>query len=201
MTLNTVFLLFNSIGRKYKQYMMIDLRSDTVTQPTNEMREAMMNASVGDDVLGDDPSIIALEQKAAKRLGKEAALFCPSGTMTNQIALKVHTNAPGEVICNDLAHIYWYEGGGISFNSGLSVRLLSGDRGRFTAEQIAQNINPDDVHFPSTQLVALENTCNKGGGSIWNQEVEQHYANKSFCLFRKQTTLCLPGISLLYNLF
>ena len=153
---------------------MIDLRSDTVTQPTLEMKEAMNQAPLGDDVLGDDPSIIALEKKAAERFGKEAALFCPSGTMTNQIAIKVHSNAPGEVICSDLAHIYWYEGGGIMFNSGLSVKLMQGDSGRFTAEMVEKAINVDDVHFPETQLVALENTCNKGGGCIWDQkEVEK----------------------------
>ena len=148
--------------------MIIDLRSDTVTQPTEEMKSYMMEAVLGDDVLGDDPTVIELEKKAAKTFGKEAALFCPSGTMTNQIAIKVHTNAPGEVICSDLAHIYWYEGGGIAFNSGLSVRLIAGDRGRFTAEDVKKNINADDVHFPQSQLVCLENTCNKGGGCLWD---------------------------------
>ena len=149
--------------------MKIDLRSDTVTQPTDEMKGFMMDAMLGDDVLGDDPTVIQLEQIVAERFGKEAALFCPSGTMTNQIAIKVHSNAPGEVICSDLAHIYWYEGGGIAFNSALSVRLISGDRGRFKAEDVAKAINADDVHFPQSQLVCLENTCNKGGGSIWDQ--------------------------------
>jgi threonine aldolase len=134
------------------------------------MLTAMMNAKVGDDVLGDDPTIIELENYAANLFGMEAALFCPSGTMTNQIAIKVHTNSPGEVICSDIAHIYRYEGGGIGFNSGLSTRLLDGDRGRITAEDIAQNINPDDVHAPPTQLVSIENTCNKGGGSIYDFE-------------------------------
>src|SRR6056300_1176845 len=110
--------------------MVVDLRSDTVTKPTKEMMEAMFSAEVGDDVLGDDPTVIALEQKSARLFGKEAALFCPSGTMTNQIAIKVHTNAPGEVICDDLAHIYRYEGGGIGFNSGLATKLIKGDRGR-----------------------------------------------------------------------
>jgi threonine aldolase len=148
--------------------MIIDLRSDTVTQPTPAMLSAMMQAKVGDDVLGDDPTIIELETYAADLFGMEAALFCPSGTMTNQIAIKVHTNSPGEVICSDIAHIYRYEGGGIGFNSGLSTRLLDGDRGRITAEDIAQNINPDDVHAPPTQLVSIENTCNKGGGSIYD---------------------------------
>lgn len=147
---------------------MIDLRSDTVTKPTTEMLAFMMQANVGDDVLGDDPTVIELEKKAAKMFKHEAALFCPSGTMTNQIAIKVHTNAPGEVICSDMAHIYRYEGGGIAFNSALSTRLIQGDQGRFTLEQLKKEINPEDVHFPETQLVAIENTCNKGGGCYWD---------------------------------
>ena len=154
--------------------MVVDLRSDTVTKPTKEMMEAVFSAEVGDDVLGDDPTVIALEQKSARLFGKEAALFCPSGTMTNQIAIKVHTNAPGEVICDDLAHIYRYEGGGIGFNSGLATKLIKGDRGRFTLEQLKSAINPDDIHFPPTQLVSIENTCNKGGGSLWDiNEIER----------------------------
>ncbi len=146
----------------------IDLRSDTVTRPTPEMLEAMMTTTVGDDVFQDDPTVNALETKAAELLGKEAALFCPSGTMTNQIAIKVHTQPGDEVICDRLAHIYNYEGGGIAYNSGCSVRLLDGDLGRFTVDQVKSAINPDDVHFPRTSLVAAENTCNKGGGSIWD---------------------------------
>ena len=148
---------------------MIDLRSDTVTQPTAPMKEAMFQAAVGDDVFEEDPSINQLEDKAARLFGHEAALFCPSGTMTNQIAIRVHTKPGGEVICSNLAHIYHYEGGGIALNSGCSVRLLDGDRGRFTAQQVKENINnPYDVHAAKTQLVALENTMNKGGGAIWN---------------------------------
>lgn len=158
--------------------MIIDLRSDTVTVPTEEMKAAMFAAEVGDDVLGDDPTLIALEEEAARRFGHEAALFCSSGTMSNQIAIKVHTNAPGEVICDHLSHIYRYEGGGLAFNSGISSRLIQGDRGRFTLEQLKAEINPDDVHFPPTQLVSLENTCNKGGGSIWDireiQRISKH---------------------------
>ncbi|NBG66296.1 threonine aldolase family protein [Acidiluteibacter ferrifornacis] len=150
--------------------MIIDLRSDTVTQPTPAMLSAMMQAVVGDDVLGDDPTVRKLEVYAADLFGMEEALFCPSGTMTNQIAIKVHTNSPGEVICSDIAHIYRYEGGGIGFNSGLSTRLLDGDRGQISAESVVQNINPDDVHAPPTQLVSIENTCNKGGGSIYDFE-------------------------------
>jgi threonine aldolase len=163
--------------------MQVDLRSDTVTRPTAEMKEAMMQAPLGDDVLGDDPTVIELEKKAAAWFGHEAALFCPSGTMTNQIAIKVHTNAPGEVICDKLAHIYLYEGGGIGFNSGLSVRLLEGDRGRFTLEQLQAGINAVDDHFPETQLVAIEHTCNKGGGSLW--EIEEIARISTFCREKK----------------
>lgn len=148
--------------------MIIDLRSDTVTKPTKPMLEAMLSAEVGDDVFGEDPTVTALEQKAAGMLGKEAGLFCPSGTMTNQVAIKVHTQPGDEVICDVLSHIYNYEGGGIAVNSGCSVKLLDGNRGRFTAEDVCEAINPDDVHFPVTKLVAVENTCNKGGGSTWN---------------------------------
>ncbi len=150
--------------------MIIDFRSDTVTQPTEKMLIAMMQAKVGDDVFGDDLTTIELEQYAADLFGMEAALFCPSGTMTNQIAIKVHTNSPGEVICGDLSHIYHYEGGGIGFNAGLSTRLIAGDKGKITAEQIAMHINPDDIHAPPTQLVSLENTINKGGGGIYDFE-------------------------------
>lgn len=146
---------------------MIDFRSDTVTKPTKEMLEAMATAPLGDDVFQDDPSINALEEKAAKIFGHEAALFCPSGTMTNQIAIKVHTQPGDEVVCDQLAHIYNYEGGGIAFNSSASVRLLAGDKGRFTENDVLESILPDDVHHPRTRLVAAENTCNKGGGSIW----------------------------------
>lgn len=148
--------------------MIIDLRSDTVTLPTAEMKEAMMLAKVGDDVFGEDVTVNELEEYAAKMFNKEAALFCPSGTMTNQIAIKIHTSSPGEVICDELSHIYRYEGGGVGFNSGLSLKLLHGDRGRLTSKQVEEAINPDDVHFPESQLVSLENTCNKGGGSIYN---------------------------------
>lgn len=170
--------------------MIVDLRSDTVTKPTAAMLEAMMNAQVGDDVLEDDPTVKALEEKAANLFAHEAALYCPSGTMTNQIALKVHTNAPGEVICSNLAHIYRYEGGGIAFNSGLSTRLIEGDRGRFTLEQLQAEINPDDVHFPPTQLVALENTCNKGGGCFW--DINEIKRISSFCQ-EKNIPLHLDG--------
>jgi threonine aldolase len=145
----------------------IDYRSDTVTQPTPAMHEAMMTAKLGDDVFGEDPTINELEAKAAAMLGMEAAIFCPSGTMTNQIAIKMHTQPGDEVICDFLSHVYQYEGGGIAVNSGASVRLLTGDRGRITAQQVQEAINPDDVHKPKTSLVVLENTSNRGGGSCY----------------------------------
>jgi threonine aldolase len=148
----------------------IDLRSDTVTRPTKGMLEAMFSAKVGDDVFGDDPSVIELERKVAEMFGKPSAVFCPSGTMTNQIAIKVHTKPGDEVICDEGSHVYRYEGGGIAFNSGSSVKLIKGDRGRITAEQVLNCINPDDVHAPRTSLVVAENTSNRGGGSCYDFE-------------------------------
>jgi threonine aldolase len=150
--------------------LIIDYRSDTVTRPTPAMLEAMFSAKVGDDVLGEDPTVQLLEQKAAAIFGMEAGLFCPSGTMTNQIAIKVHTQPGDEVICDALSHIYLYEGGGIAFNSGASVKLLQGNNGRITAQQVAGAINPNDVHKPQTTLVSLENTSNRGGGSCYTLE-------------------------------
>lgn len=147
--------------------MIIDLRSDTLTKPTMGMREAMFSAPIGDDVFGEDPSVLALEEKIASMFGKEAALFCPSGTMTNQIAIRLHTRIQTEVICHKYSHIYLYEGGGIMANSLASVKLLEGDLGKINASQIAASINPDDVHAPETTMVSLENTMNKGGGSIY----------------------------------
>jgi threonine aldolase len=152
----------------------IDYRSDTVTQPTAAMREAMQNCRVGDDVFGEDPSVNELEQKTATLFGMEAAIFCPSGTMTNQIAIKAHTQPGDEVICDENSHIYQYEGGGIAFNAGCSVKLLPGDRGRITATQVKEAIQPDDVHRPISRLVSLENTCNRGGGSCYNfKDIEE----------------------------
>ena len=148
--------------------MIIDLRSDTVTKPTEEMLQVMFEAKVGDDVFGDDPTVNELEKRVAGLFGKESAIFCPSGTMTNQIAIKIHTNSPGELICDELSHVYKYEGGGIGFNSGLATKLIKGDFGRLSLEQVESAINPDDIHFPETQLVSLENTCNKGGGTIYS---------------------------------
>lgn len=147
---------------------LIDLRSDTVTKPTKAMLDAMYVANVGDDVFGDDPTVNKLQQKAAEMFGMEAALFCPSGTMTNQIAIKVHTQPGDEVICEQGSHVYRYEGGGIGFNSGASVRLIQGDRGRISAKQIGENINnPKDPHLPLSRLVVAENTANRGGGSCY----------------------------------
>ena len=149
----------------------IDVRSDTLTRPTQAMLEAMMSAAVGDDVYGEDETVNALQSRAAELFGMQAALFCPTGTMTNQIGIRVHTRPGDEVICDELAHIYIYEGGGIASNSGASVRLLEGRSGRFTADQVRENINRrDDSHFPWTRLVAIENTVNKGGGCCWDLE-------------------------------
>lgn len=148
--------------------MIIDYRSDTVTRPGAEMLTAMMDAKVGDDVFGEDPSINELEEYVASQFNMEAAIYCPSGTMTNQIAIKCHTQPGDEVICDESAHIYQYEGGGIAFNSGASVKLLYGDRGRITAKQVQQAINPDDIHRANTSLVCLENTSNRGGGSCYD---------------------------------
>ena len=147
---------------------MIDLRSDTVTKPGKEMLEAMMEAEVGDDVYKEDPTVNVLEQKAASLFGMEASLFCVSGTMTNQVAINVHTRPGDEVICDRLAHIYLFEAGSIARLSGSSVNLLSGDMGRFTAEDVRLAINPDDIHRARTSLVEVENTVNKGGGACWD---------------------------------
>lgn len=159
--------------------MIIDFRSDTVTRPTPGMLDAMMSAPVGDDVFGEDPSINTLQEKAAAMFGMEAALFCPSGTMTNQIAIKCHTQPGDEVICDESSHIYQYEGGGIAFNSGVSVKLLHGDRGRINARMVQEGIQPDDIHRPHSSLVSLENTSNRGGGSCYTfNEIE---AIRSVC--------------------
>lgn len=148
----------------------IDFRSDTVTLPSEGMKEAMMSAPLGDDVFGEDPTINALEEYAAEMFGMEAAIYCASGTQTNQIAINVHVQPGGEVITNVDSHIYKYEGGGIAKNSGASVRLIHGNRGRLTAADVKQWINPDNVHLPVTQLVSLEDTSNRGGGAIYNFE-------------------------------
>jgi threonine aldolase len=159
---------------------MTDFRSDTFTKPGQGMFEAMMKAEVGDDVFGEDPSVNRLESMSACLFGMEAGLFCPSGTMTNQIGIKCHTQPGDEVICEQVSHVYIYEGGGIAFNSGCQVRPLAGDRGRITAAQVKAAINPDDVHKPHTSLVSLENTANRGGGSCY--DFEEILRIKEVCL-------------------
>ena len=147
---------------------MIELRSDTFTKPDQAMLDAMMSAEVGDDVFEGDPTVNELEAKLANMLGMEAGLFCPSGTMTNQIAIRVHTQPQDDVICDQYSHVYLYEGGGMMANSGASVSLLAGDRGRINADQVLSAIKPDDVHAPLSKLVSVENTMNKGGGSYYD---------------------------------
>ena len=150
--------------------MIIDLRSDTVTKPCKAMLDAMFTATVGDDVFNEDPTINALEIKTASLFNHEEALFCPSGTMTNQIAIKCHTQPGDELLCDINSHIYNYEGGGISSNSGVQAKLIQGDLGRITAEQIEQHINPEYDWLSHTSLVCLENTVNRAGGSYYQLE-------------------------------
>lgn len=147
--------------------MIIDLRSDTVTVPSKGMMDAMMSAEVGDDVFAEDPTVSLLEKKIALMFNKESALFCPSGTMTNQIAIKCHTQPGDELLCDVNSHIYNYEGGGISSNSGVQAKLLQGDRGRITASLIEENINGNYDWLTKTSLVCLENTVNRAGGSYY----------------------------------
>jgi threonine aldolase len=146
----------------------IEFRSDTFTKPSEAMLQAMFAAQVGDDVFGEDVTVNALERSVADFFGMEAGLFCPSGTMTNQIAIQVHTQPGDEVICEAGSHVYFYEGGGIAKNSGAQVRLVLGSFGQISADQILPLINPDDVHRARTRLVSLENTCNRGGGSCYD---------------------------------
>ncbi len=158
---------------------MIDLRSDTLTKPTPEMLEAMMTAEVGDDMFGEDPTVTALEHRAAHMFGMDAALYCASGTMTNQIGIRLHTTLQDEVICHKHSHIYLYESGGLMSNSGVSVRLLEGDRGLITAADVKAAIQPDDIHAPVSKVVSLENTMNKGGGSCY--DFEEIWAIRETC--------------------
>ncbi len=147
----------------------VDLRSDTVTRPTPAMRQAMAEAEVGDDVFGEDPTVNSLEERLATMFGHQAGLFCPSGTMTNQIGVHIHTRHGDEVICDEGAHIYRYEGGGVMATSGCSVKLIQGDRGRFTAGQVLASINdPKAPWLARTRLVNIENSCNRGGGAVWD---------------------------------
>lgn len=150
--------------------MKVNLISDTVTKPTPAMLSAMLSAEVGDDVFREDPTVNALEAKVAEMFSKEAALFCPSGTMTNQIAIKTHTQPLDEVICDENSHVYQYETGGYAFHSGVAMNLIKGENGKITAAQIDSTIKPNYDWLPRTKLVVLENTCNKGGGSYYNLE-------------------------------
>ncbi len=146
----------------------VDLRSDTFTKPTEGMLQAMQSAEVGDDVWNEDPTVQKLEQELAEIFGKEAGLFCPSGTMSNQIAIKIHTRPGEEVICHRESHIYQYEAGGIAFNSLCSVHLIEGNRGMIKPEQLQSAVNPLDVHKPKSTLVSLEDTSNRGGGAVYS---------------------------------
>lgn len=172
----------------------IELRSDTFTKPGRHMLEAMMNAPVGDDVFGEDPTVNELELECARLFGYPAALFCPSGTMTNQIAINVHTQPGDELICEEGSHIYYYEGGGIAKNSGCQPKLIKGDRGRISVTQLADLVNPDDVHRPKTSLISLENTCNRGGGSCY--ELSTLHEIRDFCN-RHHLKLHLDGARLM----
>ena len=164
--------------------MTIDLRSDTVTKPTAQMKEAMWEAEVGDDVLGDDATVNALQEKTARLFGMEDALFCASGTLTNQLAIRAHTQPGSDVICDKNSHIYLYEGGGIMLNSLSSVKLLDGNRGRITAQQISDAISPeDDIHSTVTRLISLENTMNKGGGAYY--DINEIKSIRQICWDRK----------------
>lgn len=148
--------------------MIIDLISDTVTRPTKEMLQIMMNATVGDDVFKMDPTVNQLQEKAALLFGMEDALFFPSGTMANQTAIKLHTQPGDRLICDKYAHIYNYEGGGVAFNSGVTSKLIDGNRGMYTAKQLQEAIaGRSDIHVPYSRLVCIENTTNKGGGACW----------------------------------
>lgn len=149
--------------------MIIDLISDTVTRPTKEMLASMMSAKVGDDVFNMDPTVNELQEKAAKMFGMEAALFFPSGTMANQTAIKLHTQPGDQLICDKYAHVYNYEGGGVAFNSGVTCKLIDGNRGMFTAEQLEEVANTTaQIYLPFNKLVCIENTTNKGGGACWD---------------------------------
>lgn len=162
--------------------MLIDLRSDTVTKPSAAMLQAMLMAEVGDDVFGEDPTVAKLEAKCAAMFGMEAGLFCPSGTMANQIAVKAHTQPMDEIICDKLSHIYNHENGGWAFHSGVSVKLTDGDMGRMTPAQAEELILPDFDWYPNTRLVCIENTVNKGGGSVYS--LAEMKALSDFCRAR-----------------
>jgi len=148
----------------------VDLRSDTVTRPDAGMRAAMAAAEVGDDVLGDDPTVLRLQEHTAELLGKPAALFVPSGTMANQIAIRCACEPGDEIICDDSTHSFHYETGGPAAISGVGIRTLHGPRGIFSPHDVEAAIRPDESHFPRSRLVIIENTNNRGGGSVWPRE-------------------------------
>jgi threonine aldolase len=150
--------------------MIADFRSDTLTKPTSGMLERMMAAEVGDDVWEEDPTVRELENRLAAEFGMGAGIFCPSGTMANQIAIRLLTSPQDEVICASLSHIYHYEAGGTASNSLVSLKLIPSEKGILSPDEIRENINPRDVHFPTSRLLVLENTCNKGGGYSYSQE-------------------------------
>ncbi len=157
----------------------IDLRSDTVTKPSSEMMDAMFSAPVGDDVFGEDPTVNALEEKTARMFGHEAGLFCPSGTMTNQIAIQVHTSPGDEVICHSSSHVYNYEGGGIARNAAASTKLVHNDGATMSIDEVRALVNEDFDWLANTSLVVAEDTSNRGGGKCYNMtELE---ALSSFC--------------------
>ena len=159
---------------------MIDLRSDTITKPCDRMLDFMLHAKVGDDVYGEDLTVKELENKIADFFGMESAMFFPSGTMANQTALKIHTNPGDQVVAHEYSHVYNYEGGGASFNSGVSFKLLQGQKGMFNPNQLKHAINPKNFyHSPLTKLVSLENTTNKGGGHCWDVKLFEEI--KSIC--------------------
>lgn len=166
--------------------MIIDLRSDTVTRPGKKMLESMFSARVGDMVLDEDPMVNELESYIAAMFSKDAALYCPSGTMTNQIAIKLHTQPGDDVICSKLAHIYLYEGGGIGFNSGASVSLIDTPDGTFNLADVLELIQPDDPHKPRTSLISIENSVNRGGGAVWSEssirEISEYCRENSLAL-------------------
>lgn len=172
---------------------MIDFRSDTFTRPTAGMLQAMFSAEVGDDVFKEDPSVNKLQKMLANMFDMEAGLFCASGTMSNQVAIKSHTQPGDEIICDKLSHVYIYEGGGIAFNSGCQVKPLNGSLGRITASQVVEAINPLDIHKAKTRLVSLENTANRGGGSCY--EMSEIQQIKEVCLENK-LSLHLDGARL-----
>lgn len=172
---------------------MIDFRSDTFTRPTAGMLQAMFSAEVGDDVFKEDPSVNKLQKMLANIFDMEAGLFCASGTMSNQVAIKSHTQPGDEIICDKLSHVYIYEGGGIAFNSGCQVKPLNGSLGRITASQVVEAINPLDIHKAKTRLVSLENTANRGGGSCY--EMSEIQQIKEVCLENK-LSLHLDGARL-----